>query len=26
VPDAINMLLDGSNQGKLLVRLSDEPR
>jgi len=26
VPDAINMLLDGRNQGKLLVRLSDEPR
>jgi NADPH-dependent curcumin reductase len=26
VPDAINMLLDGGNQGKLLVRLSDEPR
>lgn len=25
VPDAINMLLDGRNQGKLMVRLSDEP-
>jgi hypothetical protein len=26
VPDAINMLLEGRNHGKLLVRLAEEPR
>lgn len=26
VPDAINMLLDGRNDGKLIVRLSEEPQ
>jgi NADPH-dependent curcumin reductase len=24
-PTAVNMLFDGSNQGKLIVRISDDP-